>query len=150
MSGIKRLSEKYTDKGRLMGGIYYLIIGVAILGYIRRRWGWSYFYDEPLEGFENWRRLLWCLAWSCFGFFCIAYQASKMKNKDKAFPDYATLYPTALFLISLTIYSILQVFKGTSTYIFYFLSVPLCFSLSFMIDVIIFERDKLFKSLFGK
>jgi hypothetical protein len=145
------IPDRYKDKTRLIGAVIYFLTAIALLIVIIG-WSWrsDYFYDQPLHGFENWRRLIWCFMWCFLGFSVIAYRSSLNPHDNKAWPSYATSYLIILIHIALITFSILQAFQGTHNYVFYFLSSPICFSMSYSIDDVIKEKLKILAGIFRK
>jgi hypothetical protein len=140
--------DRYKNKSRLVGAGIYFLVAVVLFCFIM---SWpNYFYNQPLCGFENWRRLIWCFMWSFVGFSIIAYKSSLGSHPNNAWPSYATSYLVILVHIALITFSVLQSFPRTQNYVFYFLSAPICFSLSYLIDGVLKEKLKIVSSVLPK
>jgi|GEM_PF-3055913 len=90
------------------------------------------FYYDKLNCFEDIYRFVWCLSGSFMGFSLIASQL-RFENRLPYGP-YIFYYPPILLCISSLVYSIFSVWEMTNSYIFYFISFPLCFILAFLVD----------------
>ena len=128
------------DMGRFKGACISCVVGVLIivvlfiLNGLVLCWPPAFFYDEPLKGFINLRRLPWCIAWAFLGFAAIAYRSSKKSHKEPAYKSYFTTYPTILVLSSVLVFSVLHLFDPSSTYLFYPLAAALSFILGYSAD----------------
>lgn len=136
------------DYWRLIGSLIYLLVGLIIIvaGIIDNI---PLFYHSPFENINDWIRILWCLAFSCFGFSIAAYRASKAIHGPggEAWCLYLTIYPLNLALLSVFAFAVLHIAPQTSNHLFYFLSAPLCFLFSWYIDVWVGNPMKMFKEL---
>lgn len=140
--------DRYKDKTRFIGAVAYFLAAVVLLIVIVVwNYKYGYFYDQPLQGFANWRRLIWCSMWSCFGFAAVAHKSSLSPHGNSAWPSYATSYLFVLAHVVLITFSLLQAFSGTQTYVFYFISAPICFSMSYLIDDVLKEKLKILSSI---
>jgi hypothetical protein len=77
-------------------------------------------------------RFIWCLSGSFMGFSLIA---SQLRFEARLpYGPYIFYYPPILLCISSLIYSIFSTWVITDSYIFYFITFPLCFILAFLVD----------------
>lgn len=79
-------------------------------------------------------RFLWCLSFACFGFAAIAYHWHLKNNISATWPRYVTQYPLQLLITACIVFGILNSWKKTSGYTYYYLSSSICFVLGFMVD----------------
>jgi hypothetical protein len=136
------------DTGRFIFAIIYFIIGLLIIFLMPKLFNYNYFYIISKNDFNNFPRLIWCIAFSFIGFSALAYEASKSEHKDeknngekekevkskKAIYSYLYYYPIILIANSSFIFGIFHIFKETSNYLFYFLSASCAVYLSFQVD----------------
>lgn len=141
------MSKYDLDLGRRVGSVIYAIIGLFSPIIIIGSFGWNFmFYNEPINGFGNYPRLLWCVIWVSLGFACIAYEASKWPHHlESAFPSYYTVYLIVLLVIASAVFGFFHIFDATKNYLFYFLSGPVSFILGFHVDKIINDPFVLLK-----
>jgi hypothetical protein len=136
MSESPREKPKHVDRGRMNGAIIYLLSGLILVVCCLCFWRDLFFYDAARAGFANWPRFIWCLNWSVLGFSAIAYRASKGKHDVGAIPSYILLYPLTLLFLSSLLFAFVHTIPATSTYLFYFFTAPIAFTLSFKIDAV--------------
>jgi len=149
ISIVRRNYDKIQDKGRFIGSIIYLVIGLVILIFMLI-WGTTFFYNSAPKDVTNWKRILWCLVWGCWGFSYTALQQSKVSHNDPAWKSYISKYLVAILFVASLVFSILHLSDKTSNYIFYFLSAPITFILSFNIDRSIGDTINILKTILGK
>ena len=106
-----------------------LYLGIAIL--IFYICSGKMFYLMPTEDFNGYR-FSWCVLCSTIGFATIAFAA---RNHPKSpFPSYVTYYPLMIIAFSALVFAICHSFDSTSGFVFYYMSAPLCFFLSYKVD----------------
>lgn len=126
---------KIKDEGRFIGSLIYSFTGILLLNFFIQRHGLSFiFYDDAIQGFNNYPRFIWCLSCAFWGFSMIAYRASLSNHKNRAFPQYYLSYFLILILVSSLDFAVFHIFKSTSNYLFYFLSAPTGFTLGYHAD----------------
>jgi len=135
----KQLENSIKDKGRFLGAIISLMLGLFIVIVLPYYFGIDLLYNNPAENFSNYPRFLWCLAFCFFGFFFPAYRASKLMHDEPAWKSYPTVYLISLIIISCLVFAVLHISERTSNYLFYFLSSPICFIFSYYIDNVLNE-----------
>jgi len=123
-----RIKNWHSYLARLFFSLFYLIAAVTIVYYLRDKM----FYLDKKGNFDDLFRFAWCVSSSFVGFALIASQ-SRFSEKLPYGP-YLFYYPVLLLMISSLVFSLVSIFDVTSNYIFYFLSFPLCFILSFLTD----------------
>lgn len=124
---------KIRDGSRFIGFIFYALLGVILLCFIIK----NGFYNEALESFNNWPRFIWSLSFGCFGFSAIAFRASKSFHKSSGIESYTTIYPVTILIISCLVFVLFNAIESTSNYLYYFVSAPISFSLTYYIDKIL-------------
>ena len=120
--------NKSLNWKRVLCAVFYAVIPLLLIYLFHSKM----FYLIEEESSWNFYRLLWCICCTSFGFANVAWYWRK--NANNPFPEYITYYPPLLLLISCLIFSILHLWKNSSSYVFYYLSFALCFNLGFMID----------------
>lgn len=127
--------KKIKDRGRFIGFGVYLLVSLLIIVVSVKIFGWKFiFYNEAVDGFGNYPRLIWCLACVFLGFSMIAYRASMVSHENSAFPDYYLSYLLTLVLVASVDFAFFHIFQSTSNYLFYFLSGPLGFTFGYHAD----------------
>ena len=133
-----RSKSRFPDRGRLIGAGVFLIVGVFLIPIFAFFWGLSaVFYDTAKGNTHDAIRLLWSISWCCIGFAFIAYRASKTTHVTPARQTYFSIYPLSLLILATLIFAVLHASKNTSNYLYYVLSAPLAFVLSFHIDTLL-------------
>jgi len=116
----------------------YFIFGlgiIAILLILQFTGNQIVFCDEFLtSGSLHFYRFLWCISFACFGFAAIAYYWYLQHNTSSTWPRYVTQYPLQLLITACLVFGILNSWKRTSGYSYYYLSSSISFVLGFMVD----------------
>ena len=131
------------DPGRFIFGLLYLALFVTPFFL-----DINLFYNEPIENFENWPRLIFCIAFSSLGFFFSAFSASKFIHEKSALQDgYLTKYPITLILLSSLVFGLFSAVEITNNYVYYFISAPICTIFAYHIDRLLqFDPLKVLKN----
>jgi len=83
---------------------------------------------------ENWNfyRFLWCIPFAFLGFSFLAL--IYIRSPDSPFPKYLIYYPILLFFMCSIVFGVLHLFKSSSSFLYYYLSAPICFTLGYLAD----------------
>ncbi|MBU4369444.1 hypothetical protein KKG58_01630 [Patescibacteria group bacterium] len=139
--------SKKDKKNRIIFSIIYGLIGVFLIIVSLIFLGSDFmFYNNEIKSINNYPRFLWSLSWCFIGFSLIAYQSSRNEHNVPAIPVYIIVYFPTLIMISLLVFGFLHIFQSTSNYLFYCLSAPMSFIMSFGIDRTI---PRLIDTIFG-
>lgn len=125
------MSKNIKDYSRLFGSIIYFIAGISLLLLNIRLAG---FYNDPINNFQNFPRLIYAIGFTFLGFSLIAFRASQSNHDKGAFPSYLTSYLITLILTGSLVFGFFHIFDSTSNYIYYFLAGPIAFILGYHAD----------------
>jgi len=121
-------NKKDINKSRIFFSILYFLLPIVLVPLF-----WTdMVYPQALQNSWNLGRFFWCCLCSSFGFSGIAFHFRR--NEKSPFPEYVSHYPFQLLAMSALIFSLLHLLERTSSYLFYYLSGSLCFTLGFMAD----------------
>src|SRR5438874_5683217 len=114
---IETIRSKFPDKGRLIGAVVFLVIGLSLIPIFAHFGG---FYATAEGNVHDAIRLLWSISWCCIGFALIAYRNSKKTHGTPARRSYFSIYPLSLLIVATVIFAVLHTSKNTSNYLYYF------------------------------
>jgi hypothetical protein len=120
--------ENKINKWRVIFAIAYFLSGCLIIWFFRK----DMFYLSPMENTYNFYRFLWCVSSTFFGFSAIAF--GLRCHKPSPFPEYLFHYPLQIFAMSSLVFGVLHLWDRTVSYVFYYLSFGICFTLGFLVD----------------
>lgn len=120
------------NKKRLYSYIFYLVISLILLFIIFSILRTHVFYFTVQEDNWNLYRFLWCTPFALLGFSFLAL--NYIKSSDSPFPKYLIYYPILLLLMCSAVFGVLHLFKSSSSFLYYYLSAPICFTFGYLAD----------------
>jgi len=98
--------KSYTIKRSIISGVYFLLPLIVVC----LHWGFG-----VIDG--RWFRLIFPVLAGCWGL--VMRGIFLRENKDNPFPNYITLYPLAIIMHGLLIYTVLSLFKPFKCLLFF-------------------------------
>ena len=123
---------KHINRNRLYCVIVYFGISLILLLIIFLKLKTHVFYFNVKSDNWNLYRFLWCIPFAFLGFSFLAL--IYIKSSDSPFPKYLIYYPILLLFMCSLVFGVLHLFKSSSSYLYYYLSAPLCFTLGYLAD----------------